>query len=186
MTNRFLHLVILGAASAAVACSSSDQKACPIANDSGGIDLGAGGEPRSCRSDDDYHLSVSYHLSAARVITLHRLDILWGWTYERDAGEIISRLLAEDGTILHESRNSDPALCSGENCPPGPREVDEWEQIRLVPGAAFYELTDTVSGMPPIRIDLRGHVQLFCMNVACELDVCKPLPLDGGRVDASD
>jgi hypothetical protein len=56
----------------------------------------------------------------------------------------------------------------------------------MAPGAAFYELTDTVSGKPPIRMDLRGHVQLLCMNAPCELDVCKPLSVDAARADLSD
>jgi hypothetical protein len=64
--------------------------------------------------------------------------------------------------------------------------VDFQMSIQLVAGAAFYELTDGVSGKPPVRLDLRGHVQLFCMNAACELDVCKPLALDAGSADVRD
>jgi hypothetical protein len=77
-------------------------------------------------------------------------------------------------------------LCAGEHCPPVPHELDFDDlAIQMVAGAAFYELTDTISGRPPVRLDLRGHVQLFCMNQPCQLDVCQPLGLDGGSIDAS-
>lgn len=185
MLNRLTRfLSILGVTYGFFGCGGSIGKAtCASPADAGRGDMGSGPEARPCRVDDDFHLWLTGHMSADRSITFGSLTIDKGWLGGVDSWGMIGRLLAEDGTVLKERIDSDFMLCMGKHCPPYPRAVDFDVGIQMVSGAAFYELTDTISGKPPIRIDLRGHVQLFCMNAPCALDVCKPLLLDAGSTD---
>ncbi len=177
-----LLVAVVGIFCSVLGCEESSQPRCP-AHDGGVLDSGVGPEARPCRSDDPYALGLSAHMSIERFIVIRSLDISRGNSAQYDSGALTSRLLAEDGTILHENRVWDPMDCAGRTCPPRPRAVDFEESIQLFPGSAFYELSDSLSSHPPVRIDLRGHVQLLCMNAPCALDVCKPLLLDGGSSD---
>jgi hypothetical protein len=179
-------LAILAAACGTSGCRGSGDKSCLGANDAGASDIGTAAEARPCRPDDYYLFAVSGHMSVDRSITFRGVVIAPGWLAGGEDREIIGRLLAEDGTVLGEHGYMDFMSCAGAHCPPVPHELDFEVAIQMVAGAAFYELIDTVSGNPPVRLDLRGHVQLFCMNEPCELDVCKPLVLDGGSADVSD
>jgi hypothetical protein len=165
----FILLTVLATAGSAFGCRSTNDISCPGGYDAGASDLGYGAEPRPCHQDDPYAFWMSGHMSVDRSITFQSMGISIGWAAVRD-GEMVARLLGEDGTVLLERGYVDFMRCG--SCQPQERELDFSIAIQMVAGAVSFELTDTVSGRPPVRLDLRGHVQLFCMNQPCQLDVC--------------
>jgi hypothetical protein len=168
----FILLTVLATAGSAFSCQSTNERSCPAGPDAGASDSRIGPEAKPCSQDDLYFFGISGHMSADRSITFQSVGVYPGWLAGGESREVVGRLLSEDGILLGEHGYSDFMLCSGDHCPPLPHELDFQVAIKMVAGAASYELTDTISGNPPVRLDLRGHVQLFCMNQPCQLDVC--------------
>ena len=82
----------------------------------------------------------------------------------------LASLLSADGTPLSTAAFKYPILGLGNTGPGSGVRVDL--TLSLVPGATTLEVENRDSGRVLIDLDLRGHLQLLCLDEPC-LSVCR-------------
>lgn len=95
-----------------------------------------------------------------------------------DVGDFSYRILSEDGIVLSAAGGPDPFRCFECNGPPP--QVTFENSAPLIRGMAFYEILDKRFNTVLLLLDVRGFVQVFCMNNPC-VDICQLESVDGGR-----
>jgi hypothetical protein len=98
-----------------------------------------------------------------------------------DGGEFSYRVLSEDGEILSAAGGIDPFRCY--ECKASPAQEDFQYAAPLIRGMAFFEILDLRFNKVVLLFDMRGFVQVFCMNNPC-VDICQPESVDGGSGEA--
>ena len=95
------------------------------------------------------------------------------------AGYFVASLLSSDGVVLTTLVFPDPRLAQGDAAYAHGAEV-EFSMV-LPPGGATLHIEHWDTGQVLIDLDLRGHLQLLCIDQPC-LSICTT---SGSSVDAS-
>jgi hypothetical protein len=102
-----------------------------------------------------------------------------------DSGGVFSfRILSESGEVLWAGASPDLFSCF--DCPKGHAPITEVHEQwggPLIRGMAFVQILDKRLNKVLLLLDVRGFVQVFCMNNPC-VDVCRPESIDGGSTEA--
>jgi hypothetical protein len=99
---------------------------------------------------------------------------------EPDVFDFSYRVLSENGDVLTAWGGNDPFTCY--DCKsPWSSHADGLGGSPLISGMAFYEILDRRFNEVLLLLDLRGYLQVFCMNNPCA-DFCQP-GMDGGNSD---
>jgi len=95
-------------------------------------------------------------------------------------GDYSFRILSDSGQVMWASATWDPFTCfdCAKGHPPIEEVSDQWS-APLIRGMAFFEILDKRLDDVLLLLDLRGIVQLFCMNNPC-VDTCRENDTDGG------